>query len=130
MPEESIVGTWTLRSTRAWDDNGEALPAPFGPIPRGLVAFYDNARMMCVLTDGRAGTETSSTREYSTYTGSYTFNGSTLVTQVDGSVDASRVGGEQVRAVRFEAGYLYLQPPSRPRHGGTEHRELKWRRIG
>jgi hypothetical protein len=41
-------------------------------------------------------------RQYVSYAGNYRFDGSTLVTRVDASSDASRVGGEQVRQVRFE----------------------------
>ena len=28
-----IVGTWQLVHTRAWDDSGQAMPAPYGPEP-------------------------------------------------------------------------------------------------
>jgi hypothetical protein len=49
-----LTGTWRLVATRAWDDAGAPLPSPYGPLPRGLVMFHDNGRMMCVLNDGRA----------------------------------------------------------------------------
>ncbi|MAP11967.1 MAG: hypothetical protein CMQ61_07930 [Gammaproteobacteria bacterium] len=123
----SIIGMWTLVSTRAWTDEEHPLPPPFGPLPRGVVVFYENSRMMCVLTDGRDHLDAA--REYSSYTGIYTFDGTVLTTHVDQSVNQERIGGDQVRGVRFEDGYMLLTPPSRPHPSGTEHRELKWQRV-
>ena len=122
-----IVGTWQLVHTRAWDDSGQAMPAPYGPEPRGIVRFETNGRMMCVLADGRAGL---GPREYNSYMGSYTFDGATLVTKVDGATDLARLGSDQVRKVRTDGPRLILTPPARPKGAVTENRELTWERVG
>ena len=54
----------------------------------------------------------------------------TLSTRVDASSDASRVGGDQVRHVRFENGLMVLAPPRRLYAGVMQHQELAWERIG
>ena len=63
------------------------------------------------------------------YAGNYTFDGTTLTTRVDASSDASRVGGDQVRAVAFVDGRLVLRPPRRLYAGLMQHQELVWERI-
>jgi hypothetical protein len=64
------------------------------------------------------------------YAGNYTFDGATLSTRVDASSDTSRIGGDQVRSVRFENGAMVLAPPRRLYGGVMQHQELIWERIG
>jgi Lipocalin-like domain len=127
--DSRIVGTWRLKSTKGRDDAGNALPPPYGPRPRGLVTFQDDGRMMCVLCDGRAELPAGEPRQFMSYAGNYTFDGSTLLTRVDASSDQSRVGGDQVRAVRFEDGNMVLAPPRRLYAGLMQHQELVWERV-
>jgi hypothetical protein len=68
-------------------------------------------------------------RQYVSYAGNYRFDGRTLVTQVDASSETSRVGGEQVRQVRFEGARLLLNPPRRLWAGLMQHHELAWERV-
>jgi hypothetical protein len=124
-----LTGTWRLVETRAWNDDEQVLPPPFGPLARGIVVFEDNNRMMCVLVDGRTEMPAGEIRQYSTYTGWFTFDGTTLTTRVDASVDPDRIGSDQVRGVRFDGKRVVLKPPARPNYGGIEHRELFWERI-
>lgn len=125
-----LTGIWRLVATRAWDDDGNELPAPYGPMARGLVSLEANGQMMCVLADGRCELpDENEAREYVSYMGRYTFKDNVLSTRVEGSTDASRIGGDQVRDVRFDNGRLYLKPPPRPKYGVTEHRELAWEKI-
>lgn len=126
---KDLIGTWRLVRTRAWDDTGAPLPPPYGPEPRGLLAFHDNARMMCVLNDGRADGRAPGEREYASYVGTYRFADDILVTRVDGSADPQRLGTEQVRKVRFEGDEVVLVPPPRRHEGFNEHRELTWERL-
>jgi hypothetical protein len=125
-----IVGTWRLVATHSHDDSGSPMAPPYGPKPGGLVVFQADGRMMAVLCDGRPTLpETESAREYNSYCGNYTFDGTTLVTRVDVASDTSRIGGDQVRRVRFDGGRLVLNPPPRSWNGRTQHRELVWERI-
>src|SRR5262245_2793785 len=113
MSENSIVGTWSLIATTGQDDSGKVRPPPYGPPPRGLVIFQADGRMMCVLCDGRAELPAGEPRQFMSYAGNYTFDGTTLSTRVDASSEASRVGGEQVRSVSFADGRMVLKPPRR-----------------
>ena len=124
-----IVGTWRLLSTQGRDDAGKELPPPYGPKPMGLVIFQADGRMMTVLCDGRSALPTGEPRQFMSYAGNYSFDGSTLSTRVDASSDASRVGGDQVRTVRFDNGRMVLAPPRRLYAGLMQHQELVWERI-
>jgi hypothetical protein len=125
----SIVGTWRLVATKAHDDAGNVLPKPYGPKAMGLAVFQSDGRMMAVLCDGRATWPGDEPRPFISYAGNYRFDGSTLVTQVDASSDLSRVGGEQLRHVRFEDGRLVLNPPRRLFAGIMQNQELAWERV-
>jgi hypothetical protein len=124
-----IVGTWRLVAAVARDANGNALPPPYGPSGMGRVVFNADRRMMAVLCDGRPSLPPGVARDYSSYCGNYTFDGKTLVTRVDAALEPSRIGSDQVRDVRFEAGLMILRPPPRQTSGGVEQRELTWERI-
>ena len=125
-----IVGTWRMVESRAHDGDGAPLPPSYGPMGMGLVRFHPEGRMMCVLCDARPAVPDGGTaREYVSYAGSYRFDGTTLVTRVDLTSDTKRLGGDEVRQVRFEGDRLVLVPPPRPVQGNTQHRELVWERI-
>lgn len=124
-----LFGEWRLVATRAWDSGGEALPAPYGPEPHGIVVFNSNFRMMCVLTDGRASVPSDRPREYLSYMGTFRYADGTLTTRVDGTSDSTRLGTDQIRTVRFDGERLVLNPPPRQRDGVLEHRELQWLKL-
>jgi hypothetical protein len=126
----NIVGTWRLAMTRAHDDAGQPMHAPYGPVPMGVVMFSADGRMVAVLCDARPQLPAEEgEREYSSYCGNYTFDGTTLVTRVDAAADRSRLGGDQVRRVRFDGDRLVLMPPPRPWRGVMQHREMFFERI-
>ena len=98
----------------------------------GLVTLTSDGRMMSVLVDGRASLPEGTPRQYSSYCGNYTFDGSTLTTIVDANCDPVRFTAPQVRKVRFEGERMILTPPAvgdRRREGdaradlGTDHRQ-------
>jgi hypothetical protein len=124
-----IVGTWRMKSTMGLDDAGHVLEPPYGPVAMGLVVFQADGRMMAVLCDGRSSLAAGEARQFMSYAGNYTFDGTTLSTRVDASSDASRVGGDQVRHVRFENGLMVLAPPRRLYAGVMQRQELAWERI-
>ena len=127
--DRRIVGTWRLKATEGRDDQGKLLPPPYGPLAMGLVVFEASGRMMAVLCDGRASLTAGEPRQFMSYAGNYTFDGATLSTRVDASSDASRVGGDQVRSVRFDNGAMVLAPPRRMFAGLMQHQELVWERV-
>ena len=128
--DDRIIGTWRLVSTKGVDDSGKVLPPPYGPAPNGVVCFQRDGRMYCVLCDGRSALPPGEPRQFMSYAGNYSFDGTTLSTRVDASSDANRVGGDQVRAVRFENGKMVLAPPRRLYAGLMQHQELLWERVG
>jgi hypothetical protein len=111
------------------DPGGKSVGVPYGPRGMGLVSLTSDGRMMAVLIDGRAKLPGGAKREYSSYCGNYTFDGSTLVTTVDASSDPGRLASKQVRKVRFEDERMILVPPERDEDGVKIHRELIWERI-
>jgi hypothetical protein len=117
-----LIGTWRLVATSAVDAAGKPVDAPYGPVPQGIVVFGADGRMMAVLTDGRAALPVSaSRREFNAYAGNFTFDGETLVTEVDASSNADWIGGQQVRKARFDGERLVLV---------NGRRTLVWERQG
>jgi len=130
MIDKRIVGIWKLKSTKAVDDAGKSLEPPYGPSPNGVACFQADGRMYSVLCDGRAELSAGEQRQFMSYAGAYTFDGATLSTRVDAASDATRIGGDQVRNVRFENGGMVLAPPRRLYLGVMQHQELFWERVG
>jgi hypothetical protein len=125
----SLVGVWRLVATRALDPDGRQVGVPFGPRGMGLVTLTDDGRMMAVLVDGRATVPEGTPRQYSSYCGNYSFDGSTLTTIVDANCDPARFTAPQVRKVRFEGERMVLIPPPADVNGVKVTRELTWERI-
>ena len=126
MPD--IRGNWKCVATRATDMQGNPASPPFGPHPMGLVHFGPE-RMMSVVGDNRPAMPEGAPRLFQSYGGRYSFDGTTLVTRVDFASEASRVGGEQVRTVRFEGELMVLCPPPRLVEGQMVRQELFWQRM-
>ena len=130
MPDaRTIVGTWKLVRASAKDANGNPLPEPYGGKGIGRVVFTPDGRMQSVVCDGRRELPPGQSRDYNSYCGNYSFDGTRLITRVDAASDPSRIGSDQVRGVRFEGERVVLTPP--PRHAGSaqEYRELTWEKI-
>jgi len=125
----SIIGTWRLVVATAKDANGQGLPPPYGGKGMGRVTFNAEGRMMAVVCDGRPALPPGTIRDYSSYCGNYTFDGTRLVTRVDAASDPARIGSDQVREVSFDGDRMVLRPPPRLSDAGVQHRELTWERI-
>ena len=125
----NIVGHWRLVSTRAWTTDGTPAPETYGPIPLGIVTLTAEGRMLAVLSDGRPTLPPGTRRDYRSYIGAYTFDGTTLHTVVDGADEPAWLGSDQIRAARFEGRLMILQPPARVIDGREIHRELAWERL-
>jgi hypothetical protein len=128
MSMSNVVGVWKLVGGTTTDPSANEVGVPYGPRGMGLVSLTADGRMMAVLVDGRS-TLPDGKRDYSSYCGNYTFDGSTLITTVDAASDPSRMGSHQVRKVRFEGERMILVPPDRAERGVKLHRELAWERV-
>lgn len=127
--QPSTVGTWRLVAASAVDANGNRKDVPYGPRGMGLVTLTADGRMMAVLVDGRKSLPDGAKRDYSSYCGNYTFDGSTLTTIVDAASDPARMGSAQVRKVRFDGDRMILMPPPSEVNGVKVQRELTWERV-
>ena len=126
----SIVGTWRLVRTEAFDAESKPPPAPYGGTPVGRVMFTSGGRMMAMTGDGRHTVPAGQVREYNTYAGTFTFDGKRLITRVDSCSNPAYMSTEQVREVGHEGGLMVLRPPLRPSFGRPpEQRVLYWERI-
>jgi hypothetical protein len=126
----NVTGTWRLVRAVAKDSAGNPLPTPYGGRAMGRVVLDAGGRMMAVVCDGAVELPAGTKREYSSYCGNYTFDGTTLVTKVDACSDQSRFNSDQVRGVRFEDELMVLRPPLRAYGDGKEEqRELYWEKI-
>lgn len=126
----SIVGTWKVVDAISRDAQGKELPKPYGPKGMGIVTLNAEGRMMAVLCDGRPQLPDGTKREYASYCGNYTFDGTTLITKVDASASARiAVGGDQIRKVRFEGKRMVLTPPPTELNGVMQYRDIFWERL-
>jgi hypothetical protein len=125
----NVVGVWRLVRASATDAAGNKMAVPYGPRGMGIVTLTADGRMMAVLCDGRPSLPEGSKREYSSYCGNYTFDGSTLTTIVDANSDPARFTAPQVRKVHFEGERMILVPPEVEVNGVKVTREVTWERI-
>jgi hypothetical protein len=125
----NVIGVCRLAAASATDANGNKVDVPYGPRGMGIVTLTADGRMMAVLCDGRPTLPAGARREYSSYCGNYTFDGSTLTTVVDANSDPARFTAPQVRKVRFDGDRMILVPPVVEVNGAKITRELAWERI-
>lgn len=127
-----LVGVWRLVDITNKDADGNLLPPSYGPQKMGLITFTDQNRMMVVICDGREHLpEGMAGREYTSYAGTYRFDGATLVTAVDCSTPTipPRVGTNQERPARFEGNRVILTAPPVEIDGIVQYRDLTWEKI-
>ncbi len=93
------IGTWALVRVEAVDAEGKpVVPPPFGGENFiGRVVLTAENRLSAMITDARPVIPDGEVRDYSCYTGIYTFDGKTLITKVDACSDPARMGTEQIR---------------------------------
>jgi hypothetical protein len=126
---DQLIGIWRLVESRAWDEAGNGLPAPYGVHPIGQIIFTAEGRMLAALCNGDADPGIGVDRGYSSYGGFYTLEGTTLTTTVDMASDARRIGGKQIREALLDGARLVLRPPLRSYGGVKQQRELLWERV-
>ncbi|WP_121062413.1 lipocalin-like domain-containing protein [Chachezhania antarctica] len=124
-----LIGVWKLVDIKNTDAAGNLLRSSYGPKKMGLITFNDDHRMMVVISDGRDDVPEDGPREYSSYTGRFTFDGQTLRTQVDGSLPLERVGSLQTRPAKLEGNRVTLTAPPVEIDGVMNYRDLTWEKI-
>lgn len=121
-----LQGLWRLEEARAWDVNGQALPAPYGAHPIGQIAFSGD-RMLASLCNGDA--VVTRKRDFMSYGGVFSFDGELLDCLVDIASDAHRIGQHEVRQVQVVGSQILLRPPARMYGERIEQRELLWSKV-
>ncbi len=124
---DPLDGIWRLIESRAWDEQNR-LSAPYGRHPIGQISFA-NGRTLAALCNGDHDVGAKGARSDSSYGGPYTFDGSTLETQVDIASDPARIGSRQIRGVVITGEQMLLRPPRRLYAGKLERRALVWERA-
>jgi hypothetical protein len=124
----NLVGVWKLVEVRAFDDGGREVPSPMGPNPMG-VAIIDGERIMAMGSDGRTTLPPEANRTFVAYCGRYTFDGTKLVTRVDGASSAEMME-DQVRHIRFDGCNRMIAAPVSRLFGRGGGLELVWERCG
>ncbi len=126
-----LIGVWKLINIVNRDEAGNILRSSYGPKKEGLITFNDDHRMMVVICDGRENRPTSRPREYTSYAGTYSFDGTTLQTQVDCSTQTvpERVGTLQTRPARLDGNRVTLTAPPVEIDGTVNCRDLTWEKI-
>ncbi|MCO5091379.1 lipocalin-like domain-containing protein [Bosea sp. (in: a-proteobacteria)] len=120
-----MEGIWRLVASKAWDEAGHELPAPYGRHPVGQLCFA-HGRLLAALCNGDVSLSEGASRAYSSYGGVYEIKGDRLETLVDMASDPARIGGRQVREFRLSNDTLVLRPPLRLYGSRQEQRELQW----
>jgi hypothetical protein len=130
-PDKSylLIGVWKLINITNRDAQGNILRSSYGPRKMGLITFNDDHRMMVVISDGREHLPSARPREYSSYAGTYRFDGTTLVTRVDCSTVPDRMHTDQVRPAVLAGNRVTLSAPPADIEGVVHYRQLTWEKI-
>jgi hypothetical protein len=125
---DPLEGIWRLIDSRAWDEQAQRWTSPYGPHPLGHIAF-SNGRMLVALCKGDANARPDGDRQFSSYGGTYRFDGTTLEVVVDVASDPERIGTHQIRGVVMMGEEMQLRPPARQYGATTQRREVMWERV-
>jgi uncharacterized heparinase superfamily protein len=126
---QSLAGTtWKLIDASAFDAAGHALPSPLGPHPMGF-AIFEAERVIVAVSDGRTSLPPDvQSRAFVAYTGRYHFDGSELVTTVDGASNPD-VPTQQIRHLRFESPARMVVTPKNTVLAWTAGLKFVWEMI-
>jgi Lipocalin-like domain len=117
---KNIVGVWRLVSVVYEDAETKERTPVLGEHPKGRqIATADGHWLALVTAEGRKVPQTDEERAQAlrtmiAYTGRYRVEGGKVVTKVEAAWNEAWVGGEQVRAIRFEGDRLFIESPPMP----------------
>ena len=100
---DTIEGTWRLVRAIARDDVGNLRPSPYEGQGMGCIVI-GGGRLAVMMIDWRHDVPCGQKRDYSGYTGAYTYDGKRLVTTVDASPAPDRIGTKQARGCGSRTG--------------------------
>jgi hypothetical protein len=118
--ERQIVGTWKLVSVNYENAATKARTPVYGEHPKGIQIATPQGRWLALMTgEGRTIPKTDADRAQAlismiAYTGRYRVEGGKVITKVEAAWNEAWVGGEQVRAIRFDGDRLYIESPPMP----------------
>jgi hypothetical protein len=116
----AIVGTWKLVSVVYEDTATKERTPVYGEHPKGIQIATPDGRWLALMTaEGRTIPKTDEERARAlqtmiAYTGRYRVEDGKVITKVEAAWNESWVGGEQVRAIRFEGDRLLIESPPMP----------------
>jgi hypothetical protein len=117
---QKIVGTWTLVSVVYEDQATKERTPVYGEHPHGVQIATPQGRWLALVTaEHRPIPKTDEDRAQAlktmiAYTGRYRIVDGKVVTKVEAAWNEAWVGGEQVRAVRFDGDRLFIESPPMP----------------
>jgi lipocalin-like protein len=118
---ERIVGTWKLVSVVYEDAQTKERTPVLGEHPKGIQIATREGRWLALVTaDGRKVPQTDADRAEAlrtmiAYTGRYRVEDGKVITRVEAAWNEAWVGGDQVRAIRFEGDrLLHIESPPMP----------------
>src|ERR1700689_5292403 len=115
-----IVGTWRLVSVHYEDQATKERMPVYGQHPEGSQIATAHGRWLALMTgEGRPVPKTDADRAQAlktmiAYTGPYRIEDGKVITKVEAAWNEAWVGGEQVRAIRFEGDRIYIESPPMP----------------
>jgi hypothetical protein len=118
--KSAIVGTWKLVSVVYEDVATKERTPVLGEHPKGIQIATPEGRWLALVTaEGRPIPKTEAERAQAlqsmiAYTGRYRVEDGKVITKVEAAWNESWVGGEQVRAIRFEGNRLFIESPPMP----------------
>jgi hypothetical protein len=116
----AIVGTWMLVSVVYEDVQTKERTPVLGEHPKGIQIATPEGRWLALVTaEGRSVPKTDEERARAlqsmiAYTGRYRVEDGKVITKVEAAWNEAWVGGEQVRAIRFEGDRLFIESPPMP----------------
>ena len=117
---KNVVGVWRLVSVVYEDAQTKERTPVLGEHPKGRqIATADGHWLALVTAEGRKVPQSDEERAQAlrtmiAYTGRYRVEGGKVVTKVEAAWNEAWVGGEQVRAIRFEGDRLFIESPPMP----------------
>ncbi len=140
--QETLEGTWKLISSIRTNTATGATVDTFGPKPQGFITYTRDGRLavLIVRSDRPKPQDTSKITEQEriqlfssmlAYTGTYKFDGKTIVHQIDLSWNEVWSGTKQIRDVKREGDRLiYTTRPSRsPADGSVSITTVTWEKV-